>query len=121
MWEAMMFAGYQKLSNLVVILDRNKLCMTGFTESMIGLEPLDEKIRNFGWEVRVVDGHSIEELYGALSDVRERSVKKPLCILANTVKGKGIDFMEGNPFMHGVAPAGEKADIARKQVGSYGK
>lgn len=117
-WEAIMFAAHNKLSNLVLIIDRNQLCMTGFTEKMLQLEPISDKLISFGWEVRSIDGHNIDMIKNSLADVRTR-IGKPLCILANTVKGKGITFMENNPFAHGVVPIGDKALIAKEEVINY--
>lgn len=115
-WEAAMFAGGHKLDQLVVLLDRNKMSYSNFTEKMLPLEPLAEKWRAFNWEVREIDGHSLEEIRAALSDVRCRKEKKPLCIIADTVKGHGIPFMENNIFAHGAAPQGDKAVLAAKAI-----
>lgn len=115
-WEAALFAGHYQLNDLILIVDRNKLCLTSFTEKMLALEPLEDKFRAFGWEVRTINGHALPEIKEALSDVRNRQSKKPLCVIANTVKGHGIDFMENEPFWHGLAPSGEKAERAFAQV-----
>lgn len=115
-WEAAMFAGHNKLSNLIVLLDRNRMCVTDFTENMLTLEPLEKKWEAFGWEVREINGHSVEGIREALKDVRNRKEPKPLCIIANTIKGHGIPFMENNVFMHGVAPSGEKAVLALEML-----
>lgn len=115
-WEAAMFAGANQLRNLVVIIDRNGQCITDFTEKMLALDPLALKWEAFGWETRTIDGHSIDEISGALSDVRVRNSEKPLCIIANTIKGKGISFMENRLLMHGITPTGEKAVLARKDL-----
>lgn len=115
-WEAALFAGHNKLNNLVVIVDRNKMCVTDFTEHMLALDPLDQKWESFGWEVRKINGHSIQEIRTSLHDIRNRQEERPLCIIADTIKGHGISFMENNVFMHGVAPSGEKAELALKMV-----
>lgn len=115
-WEAALFAGGNHLDRLVVFLDRNKMCVTNFTEKLLPLEPLDEKWRAFGWEVRKADGHSLAGLREVTADLRRRKEKKPLLIIADTVKGHGIPFMENNVLMHGVAPKGEKAARALKAV-----
>ena len=115
-WEAATFAGANHLNNLVVIVDRNRMCVTDFTENMEALEPMADKWAAFGWEVRLANGHSITELESALSDLDKRQSEKPLCIIADTIKGHGISFMENNVFMHGVAPKGDKADLALKEV-----
>jgi len=111
-WEAAMFAGHNRLKNLVVILDRNNLCCTDFTARLLSQEPYEEKWQAFGWDTVTVDGHSAKELLEVLSDVRERKSDKPLCVVANTVKGKGLDFIENEPLWHGRVPSGELAERA---------
>ena len=91
-WEAAMAAAHYKLDNLVAILDHNTLQITGHTRDVMSNEPIDEKFRAFGWAVRVVNGHNYAELTRALSDPSEPG--KPLFVIANTVKGKGVSFME---------------------------
>lgn len=115
-WESVMFAGANKLNNLIVFVDQNHMCVTDFTDHMLSQEPLADKWKAFNWDVRKIDGHSISEILQALADVRNRKSDKPLCIIAETIKGNGIKFMENNVFMHGVAPQGEKAELARKQL-----
>jgi transketolase len=110
-WEAAMFASHNKLHNLIALLDRNRLGVTGFTEDLLRLEPIADKWEAFGWEVRTVNGHSIHELLDSLVDVRERKTNKPLMIIAETIKGNGIDFMSNEPLYHGVPP--KSADIKR--------
>jgi len=106
-WETAMFAAHNRLNNLVAIVDRNYLCVTDFTENLVALEPLDKKWESFGWEVKRVDGHSFVELLGALGDVKSRKSAKPLVIIADTVKGKGIKNICYNPIWHGTVPQGE--------------
>lgn len=115
-WEAAMFAGNYELDNLVVFLDRNNMCVTNFTEKMVRLNPLREKWESFGWDVKEINGHSIEEIHGVLDGIKNRKSKKPLCVISNTTKGNGIPFMENNIFMHGVAPKEERAEEARKAL-----
>lgn len=102
-WEAIMFAAHFKLSNLVAIVDHNKLQSLGAVRDTINIEPLAEKWRMFGWDVIEVDGHAHDQLRSALS-VRESS--KPLCVIAHTVKGKGISFMENSVLWHYRSPQG---------------
>ena len=117
-WEAAMFAGHNKLDNLIVIVDRNRMTVTDFTDHMLSQSPMKEKWEAFGFETKeVADGHSISQLREAFSDVRNRGSDKPLCVILNTVKGHGVDFMENNVFLHGVAPTGDKAARALEQVG----
>jgi len=116
-WEAVMFAGHNKLNQLVVIVDRNHMAVTDFTDHMLDQSPLAEKWQAFNFEVREVkDGHNIHELRAVFHDVRLRKSDKPLCVIADTVKGHGIDFMENNILMHGVTPTGKKAELALAQV-----
>lgn len=106
-WEAAMFAGHNQLKNLVVILDRNGMCCTDFTANLLNQEPFAAKWQSFGWDTFEVNGHDIGELIGVLENVRERGSARPLCIIANTIKGGGIDFISNKPLMHGIAPKGE--------------
>lgn len=115
-WEAAMFAAHHKLSNLFVIIDNNSLCSTDFTKNCLVIEPLEYKWKAFGWDVMVIDGHSFAEILSAFSDFRSRKSDKPLMIIAKTVKGKGISFMEGNPDWHHAVPNQEQLEIARKEL-----
>ncbi|MCI8744908.1 MAG: transketolase [Lachnospiraceae bacterium] len=96
-WEAMMFAANYKLDNLVAVIDWNKLQYDGTITEVAGLDNLPEKIRAFGWKAVEADGHDIRDMVRAY---QEGETGKPLAILANTVKGKGVSFMEGNPLWH---------------------
>lgn len=96
-WEAMMFAANYKLDNLVAVIDWNKLQYDGTITEVAGLDNLPEKIRAFGWKAVEADGHDIRDMVRAY---QEGEPGKPLAILANTVKGKGVSFMEGNPLWH---------------------
>jgi len=115
-WESAMFAGHNNLNNLITIIDRNGLCVTDFTENLVRLEPLDEKWRAFGWYVRRVNGHSIDELLDALKDFRTRKRSSPYLIIADTIKGKGAPYIEGQISWHGLAPQGQDADIVKKEI-----
>lgn len=115
-WEAAMFAAHNRLNNLVAIIDRNWLCVTDFTENLVKLNPLDEKWRAFGWEVKVINGNDISQVLDALSEIRNRKRDKPYMIIAETTKGKGVSFMENKPLWHGLAPTGEEADCAKKEM-----
>ncbi len=102
-WEAMMFATAQKLNNITLIIDRNHLQDgqdLGTTELIMALDPLDKKFEAFGWEVEVVNGHDLEELIPALKKKSDR----PRVVIANTVKGKGVSYMENGPLWHGKCP-----------------
>ena len=111
-WEAMMFAAHHSLYNLVVIIDRNQLCVLDRTEDCNRLDPLDDKLRAFGWDVVTVNGHNIAELSQALSSARSRSSGKPFAVIANTVKGKGISFMENDVRWHHGVLKGELLEKA---------
>lgn len=103
-WEAMMCAAHYKLGNLVAIVDRNYASISGQTEKYMSLEPLVEKWQSFGWDVRnIADGNDMEQVAKALASLPEAEpVKpgKPVCLISNTVKGKGVDFMEKVPGWH---------------------
>jgi len=111
-WEAAMFASHHRLNNLIAIVDRNGLSATDFTESFLELNPVEEKWESFGWDVISVDGHSFDELNDILSDIRSRKSNKPLAIIAYTIKGKGISFMENKPIYHYRIPQGKEIEIA---------
>jgi transketolase len=98
-WEAIMFAGKNRLSNLTVIVDRNNIQIDGFTESIMPLEPFREKYESFGWHVLEIDGHSFEEIIAAVAEARA-IYEKPTCIIAHTIPGKGVDFMENDYLWH---------------------
>ncbi len=115
-WEAAMFAGHHRLNNLVAIIDRNWLCVTDFTENCVRLNPFDRKWEAFGWQVTSIDGHSFEDIFSALKGVRSRQRDSPLMIIANTVKGKGVSFMENEPLWHGAAPMGKQAEMAKGEL-----
>lgn len=110
-WEAAMFAGFQGLDNLIVIVDRNKLGCSDFTEHMLAIEPLGGKWKAFNWDVIEVNGHCIPELYAALHEKKSEKAGKPHCIIANTKKGQGLDYLIDKPLMHGYMPKGD--DIER--------
>lgn len=115
-WEAAMFAGHHMLNNLIAIVDRNCQCVTDFTEDCNRLEPFEDKWRAFGWDTIKVDGHSFEELSAAFEDLRQRKSYKPLIVIANTVKGKGVSFMEKKLQWHHGVPGGEELEIARREL-----
>jgi transketolase len=98
-WEAAMSAAHFRLHSLTAFVDRNKLCIDGATEKVMGLEPLADKWRSFGWQVVEIDGHDFEQICGAI-DGAHHSEGKPWVIIANTVKGKGVDFMENQAGWH---------------------
>jgi len=114
-WEAFMSASKYKLDNLVCICDRNRVQLDGYTEEIMPLEPLKLKIEAFGWEVLEIDGHNIEAIIKAL-DYAETVKNKPTCIIAHTVKGKGVSFMENTHKWHGKPPNREEYEEALKEL-----
>ena len=105
-WEAAMTASHYRLSNLTAIVDRNTLQITGRTREVMGTEPLEEKFASFGWLVRVVDGHDVAALTQAMIEPLAES--KPGCIIANTIKGRGVSFMENTVKWHHGVPTDEE-------------
>jgi transketolase len=99
-WEAAMSASHFKLGNLVAIIDRNELSLDGKTEEIMGIEPLPDKWAAFGWHVITVDGNDMTQLLKVLASVPDSESDKPTCIIAKTIKGKGIPFMENKPEWH---------------------
>jgi len=112
-WEAAMTASQYKLSNLIVIIDRNRLQQGAGTEDTNGLDPLDKKWESFGWDVQVVDGHEPLELLDA---IRGQKSDRPRCIIANTVKGKGVSFMENRAEWHHKVPSVEQNGAALEEL-----
>ncbi|MBI4022423.1 MAG: transketolase, partial [Candidatus Andersenbacteria bacterium] len=102
-WEAIMFAGHLSLQHLTAIVDRNNIQIDGPTEQIMTKEPLDERYEAFGWHVIHIDGHNIEQVIDACQEA-QAIVEKPVSIIAHTIPGKGIDFMEGDFRWHGNPP-----------------
>lgn len=110
-WEAAMFASHNKLDNLCVIVDFNGLQIDGHVNDVAGLEPLDKKFEGFGFEVIKIDGHNFEEIEAALN--KAKTIKgKPTVIIAKTIKGKGVSYMENQVGWHGKAPNADEYKIA---------
>lgn len=114
-WEAAMFGAYHKVDNLVAIVDYNRMQLDGFIKDIMEVEPLIPKWKSFGWHVIELDGHDIAALQAAFAEAA--SVKgQPTVIVAHTVKGKGVSFMENNPKFHGVAPTKEEVQLALEEL-----
>ncbi len=113
-WEAFMQAAHRNLDNLIAIIDRNKLQIDGCTENVMALGDVSEKIKAFGWNVIEIDGHNIEEIYSAVEKAKESD--KPFAIIARTIKGKGVSFMENQAGWHGKAPNDEQLELALKEL-----
>ena len=114
-WEAAMAAAHYKSDNLCAILDVNGLQIDGTTDEVIGPNPLDEKFKAFGWHVICVDGHDFDQLRAAFEEAKNTK-GKPTAIIAKTVKGKGVSYMENNVAWHGTAPNAEQTEIALKDL-----
>jgi transketolase len=106
-WEAFMACAHYKTNNLVAIIDRNRIQLDGGTETTMALDPLEDKLSAFNWETKTINGHDLEELDNALKEAYRVSeeTNKPFAIVANTIKGKGVSFMEDAVAWHGVAPS----------------
>ena len=114
-WEAALSASKFKLDNLVCILDYNKAQIDGFVKDVMPIEPVADKWLAFGWHVIRIDGHDFDAIIGALDEARTTK-GKPTFIIADTIKGKGVSFMEGKVDWHGVAPDAEQAEMAIKEI-----
>jgi len=99
-WEAIMFAGHHKLSNLILIIDNNKISMLDFCKNIIDLAPLQDKFQAFKWKVKIVDGHNIKKLYKSLKELKEEKSNYPKVLLANTIKGRGVPQLENDALCH---------------------
>lgn len=116
-WEAIMAAAHYKLGNLTAIVDRNRIQLDGWTETTMALEPLAAKFEAFGWTVQTIDGHNLQEIRDAIQlSWQRQATDKPYLILANTVKGKGVSFMEDQVKWHGVAPKNEDLEKALAEL-----
>lgn len=113
-WEALMQGSHRNLNNLIAIIDRNSLQIDGNTEDVKALGDLSEKIRAFGWNVIDIDGHNIQEIYSSIEEAKLSD--KPTAIVAKTIKGKGVSFMENNAGWHGKAPAKDDFEKAMLEL-----
>jgi len=120
-WEALQFAGNNRLHNLTVIIDRNNIQIDGYTEQVMPVEPVLNKLMAFNWFVLEVNGNHVKEIYEGLE--RAKAIReRPTAIIAHTIPGKGVEFMEGNYKWHGIPPNKEQAVEALKQLRSlWGK
>lgn len=113
-WEAASSASHYKLDNLIAILDRNKLQIDGPTEEIMSIEPLAWRWQAFGWDVIEIDGHDVEEILATFHEIAFN--EKPTIIIANTIKGKGVSFMEGTLSFHGKPPSDEQYKLAMNEL-----
>ena len=119
-WEAAMFAGHRKLDNLVVIVDNNDLQIDGHVDEVCSPYPIDEKFKAFNFNVINVNGHDLEEIAAAFAAARITK-EKPTAIIAKTVKGKDVSFMENQASWHGTAPNDEQYEMAMADLERVGK
>lgn len=115
-WEAILFAAHHHLDNLVVVVDYNKMQALGRTTEVLDLEPFGDKWRAFGWAVREIDGHNLGEIEDALSTIPFEP-GQPSCIIAHTIKGKGVSFMEDKLLWHYRSPQGQEFEAALSELG----
>ena len=114
-WEAVLAAAHFKIDNLTAVIDRNRMQLTGWTKDIMTLEPLSLKWQAFGWYSIEIDGHDFNQILAGLEEAR-RIKGRPTVIIANTIKGKGVSFMESNAAFHGKAPTPEEAERALKEL-----
>ncbi len=115
-WEALMAAAHFKLKNLIVIIDYNNLQVDGSVDEIMDIAPLKQKITAFGWQVYEVDGHNMREILDTFARIRHSSWKGPSAIIAYTVKGKGVSFMENRVEWHGRALSQRELEVALKEL-----
>lgn len=120
-WEAALFAAKHELNNLIAIIDRNHIGSLDFLENYTSLEPLAEKWKSFGWATHQINGHDFTQLQETIATVKKRSINTPIVIIAETIKGKGVSFMENEPIWHVKSLFGEgqiqqaKAELKRSE------
>lgn len=119
LWESVMFAGKNRLNNLTAVIDRNNIQIDGYTESVMPLEPLREKYESFGWHVLEIDGHNFQSIIDAVNEAKA-IYEKPTVIIAHTIPGKGVSFMENDYLWHGKPPGKEEAEKALKELRTLG-
>ena len=117
-WEALMFAAKERLNNLTCIIDRNNIQITGTTEDVMPLEPLADKFRAFNWHVLEIDGNNLRQILDAYKQA-EKITDRPTVIIANTVPGKGVSFIEGKYEWHGKTPNVDEAKRAVAELEAY--
>ena len=113
-WEAFMQGAHRNLNNLIAIIDKNNLQIDGCTQDIMSLGNLEDKIKSFGWETLEINGHDYKEIYDAIK--KAKASNKPFAIIANTIKGKGVSFMENQAGWHGKAPNDEQLALALEEL-----
>jgi transketolase len=114
-WEAAMAGAFHKIDNVVAIVDNNRIQLDGFVKDIMAVEPLADKWRAFGWHTIEIDGHNFQAIRDALAEA-EATKGKPTCLVAHTIKGKGVSFMENNPKFHGTAPTADEVKLALQEL-----
>lgn len=114
-WEAAAFAGFHRLDRLIAIVDYNKFQLDGAIKDILDMEPFLAKWESFRWHAQEINGHSIPEILEAIATAKAEK-GRPHVLIAHTVKGKGVSFMENNNYFHGVAPTAEEAEAALKEL-----
>jgi len=112
-WDSLLFASFHKLDNLIIIIDYNKIQSLDYTKNILKLEPLNKKLVSFGCKVRKINGHNFDQIHKSLSF---NSENKPYVIIANTIKGRGISFMENSILWHYKSPTDEELNNALKEL-----
>lgn len=115
-WEAAMLAAHYELDNITVFLDYNGLQIDGRNDQVMNIEPIEDKFKSFGWHIINIDGHSFDQIFQAIEEAKSTK-GKPSMIIAKTVKGKGVSFMEDEAGWHGKAPSPEQTKIALEELG----
>ncbi|MEG0372051.1 MAG: transketolase, partial [Clostridium sp.] len=115
-WEAAMTSAHYKLDNITAFVDYNGLQIDGNTTDVMNVEPISDKFKAFGWHVISIDGHSFEQIFNAIDEAK-KTKGVPTMIVARTIKGKGVSFMENQAGWHGSAPSKEQCEIALKELG----
>ena len=118
-WEAAMFAGKEKLHNIIAVIDRNNIQIDGFTEDVMPLEPLHDKWESFGWHVQEIDGHSFHAIDEAIGEAKA-IFEKPSVVIAHTIPGKGVEMFERDYRWHGIPPNREQGEMALKELRTLG-
>ncbi len=114
-WEAAMAGAFHKLDNVVAIVDYNQIQLDGFVKDIMDVAPLADKWRAFGWHTIELDGHDLTAIQAAFKEA-EATKGKPTCLVAHTIKGKGVSFMENNPKFHGMAPTPDEVKLALQEL-----
>lgn len=114
-WEAAMSSSHYRLNNVIALLDYNGLQIDGSNEEIMSLTPIDQKFKSFGWKVIEIDGHDTSQISQAIDEAKQQ-MEKPTIIIANTIKGKGVSFMEHKGSWHGTAPNQQQCNTAIKEI-----